>query len=130
MSIIITFFYLSLAMIVGMLSFKLMSLRKLNLSVIEAVERELYRNLYARVSETTKVLRQRYYVPLRALSRALFFYGAHRVLHAALIVGNKIKARHSKWYNMVKGRGVIRQKGSVSFFLQNVTDYKKTMTTK
>ncbi len=130
MSVIITLFYISLSLVVGMVGLKLVSLRNLKLSLVEGVDREFYGKVYAKANETRRVLRKKYYIPLRTLSRALFFYAAHHVLHAGLILGNKIKARHSKWYNMVKGKGVIKQKGSVSFFLQNVSDYKKSMSMK
>lgn len=130
MSVLIILFYGSLFTVIAMIVGKLVSLRKLKLSLLEGVEREFYGKVYSKTMEVRRVLRVRYFLPLRTFARALFFFVAHQVLHAGLILGNKIKVRHNKWYNMVKGKGAIRQKGSVSFFLQNVSDHKKSMSSK
>lgn len=128
--ILISMFSLSLAICVGMIARKLISLRKLKLSLVESIDRELYMKLSGKAHEFGHVLNTRYYVPFRAFVRTLFFFVAHHVLHGGLIIGGKIKTRHIKWYNIVKGKGVIKQKGAVSFFLQDVAEHKRMLRTK
>jgi hypothetical protein len=130
MSAVISLFYVSLAICVGMIVLKLVSLRNLKLSLIESIDRELYNKISLKVHEIGNAINVCYYVPFRTLSRALFFFIARQVLHAGLVLGNKIKVRHVKWYNMVKGKGVIKQKGSVSFFLRDVAEHKKMLRAK
>ncbi|KKU81380.1 MAG: hypothetical protein UY07_C0019G0005 [Parcubacteria group bacterium GW2011_GWA1_47_8] len=129
MTAIITLFYLSLATIVLVVGRKLLSVRTLKLSLIEGVEKELHGKLYDTLHHLWGVFLDKCYVPVRKLSLAIFYTVAHEVLHAGLVVGQKVKVRHGKWYNMVKGKGVIRKKGSVSFFLRDVAEYKKQLTT-
>ena len=130
MTIIITLFYLSLVTIIVMVSWKLVSLRKLKLSLVEGVENELHGKLYEFISQAWHAFRVTYFARLRAFALSLFFTVAHEVLHFAGIVGAKLKERHGKWFDMVKGKGVIRKKGNASFFLQNVAEYKKTIQVK
>ncbi len=61
---------------------------------------------------------------------AVFYTIAHVLLHVTELVGKKLKERHGKWFDMVKGKGVVKKKGSVSFFLQDVAEYKKSISTK
>lgn len=128
MIVIITLFYLSLMTIIGMVVWKLVSLREYKLSLIEGIEKELHGKLYDTVHDAWHVFRVKYVSRARTLLLSLFFTIAHEVLHLALIAGQKLKVRHSKWYDMVKGKGVLRKKGSVSFFLQDVAEYKKQLT--
>jgi hypothetical protein len=123
---IITLFYLSLLIMVGMVVWKLVSLRELKLSLIEGIEKELHGKLYETMHMWWRTFVEKYLVQARAILVALFYIIAHEVLRLMLVVGQKIKVRHSKWFDMVKGKGVIRKKGSVSFFLRDVAEYKKS----
>ncbi len=127
MTLIITLFYLSLAVIMGMVAQKLVSLRALKLSLIEGVEKELHGKLYEAIHRVWHLFRVEVLARIRVLALMLFYTIAHEVLHLTLIAGQKLKVRHSKWFDMVKGKGVIRNKGSVSFFLQDVAEYKKSI---
>jgi len=127
MTVIIALFYLSLATIIGMVSWKLMSLRGLKLSLIEGIEKELHGKLYETIHYAWYMFRVKVLARLRKLALALFYTAAHEVFHFTELFGQKLKERHGKWFDMVKGKGVIRKKGSVSFFLQDVTEYKKSI---
>lgn len=127
MTFIITLFYLSLAVIVSMIAWKMVSLRELKVSLVEGVEHELHGKLYETVHEWWRILRERYYTRARAFTVALFYTVAHQVLHTAIVLGRKLGARFHVWYDMVKGKGEIRKKGSVSFFLKDVAEYKKSI---
>lgn len=124
---IITLFYLSLLIIVGMVVWKLASLRELKMSLIEGIEKELHGKLYETIHTWWQTVSGKYFVQARAFLVALFYTVAHEVLHLMLVVGQKLKVRHGKWYDMVKGKGVIRNKGAVSFFLRDVAEYKKSL---
>ena len=113
--------------IVGMVVWKLISLRELKLSLIEGVEKELHGKLYEAIHVWWRVVVEKYAAQARAFLVALFYTVAHEVLHLTLILGQKLKARHSKWFDMVKGKGAIHKKGSVSFFLRDVAEYKKSI---
>lgn len=130
MIIIITLFYTSLLTIIAMVSWKLVALRKLKLSLVEGVENELHGKLYEFIHETWHMFRVTYFARARAFAISTFFTIAHEVLHFIGIVGLKLKERHGKWLDMVKGKGVIKNKGSVSFFLKDVSEYKKTIQVK
>lgn len=127
MTVIIILFYLSLATIIGMVMWKLVSLRGLKLSLVEGVEKELHGKLYETINSLWHVFRVRVLAKIRAVTLALFYTLAHEALHFSEIIGKKLKERHGKWFDMVKGKGVIRKKGSVSFFLQDVAEYKKSI---
>lgn len=128
MYIIITLFYLSLITIVGMVSWKLVSLRKLNLTVVAgAVEKELHSNLYQTLERGWHAFRSVYLTRARVFLMTLFYAVAQKVLKWVLRVTQKIQEKHGKWYDMVKGKGQIKKKGSVSFFLQDVAEYKKSL---
>lgn len=127
MFIIITLFYLSLATIVIMVGWKLVSLRTLKLSLIEGIEKELHGKFYEMVHEWWDIFRTKYWVRLRAFGLALFYLCAHEVLRFSLIVGQKLKVRLHKWHDMVKGKGVIKNRGSASFFLRDIAEHKKTI---
>ncbi len=126
MIIIITLFYASLLTIVVMVSFKLVVLRKLKLSLIEGAEKELHSRFYEMVHEWGHMFRVKVLSRARVLAVSMFFIVAHEALHFTGIVGAKLKERHAKWFDMVKGKGVIGKKGSVSFFLRNVAEYKES----
>lgn len=127
MIIIVTLFYLSLITIIGMVAWKLVSLREHKLSLIEGIEKELHGKLYETIHTLWHEFRTTHLARVRAMLLMVFYTIAHEVLHLTLIVGQKLKVRHGKWYDMVKGKGVIRKKGSVSFFLQDVAEYKKSL---
>lgn len=124
---IITLFYLSLTVIIGMIVWKLMSIRELKLSLVEGIEKELHGKLYETIHAWWRVVSGKYFMQVRMFVVALFYTIAHKVLHVTLIIGQKLKARHSKWFDMVKGKGAIHKKGSVSFFLRDVAEYKKSL---
>lgn len=128
MIVIITLFYLSLTTIVGMVGWKLISIRSMKLSLVEGVEKELHGKLHETIHRLWHIFRVKVLARIRAVLLAYFFIAAHEVLHFSEIIGRKLKARHGEWFDMVKGKGVIRKKGSVSFFLQDVTAYKQGLT--
>ncbi len=130
MIIIITLFYASLLTIVVMVSWKLVVLRKLKLSLIEGAEKELHGKFYEMVHELWHVFRAKVLDRVRVFAISVFFTVAHEVLHFAGIMGAKLKERHSKWFDMVKGKGVINKKGSASFFLRSVAEYKESTESK
>lgn len=129
MIVIITLFYLSLATIAGMIAWKLVSLRALKLSLIEGIEKELHGKLYEAIHRAWHVFRIEVLARIRVFALALFYTVAHEALHLSFVAGQKLRIRHRKWFDMVEGKGVIRKKGSVSFFLQDVAEYKKQLTT-
>lgn len=128
MTFIITLFYLSLITIVGMVGWKLVSLRKVKLSLLEGVvEKELHTNVHGSLVNAWHLLRTKYLVQARTFIVALFYTVAQRVLRFVLESTRKLQARNGKWYDMVKGKGVLKNKGSVSFFLRDVAEYKKSI---
>lgn len=130
MLVIITLFYLSLATIVGMVLWKLVSLRNIKLSLVEGVEKELHGKFYEKIHSMWHVFRVKVLVRVHTLTLSIFYIAAHEVLHFTELIGKKLKERHGKWFDMVKGKGVIKKKGSVSFFLQDVAEYKKSIQVK
>ena len=130
MTVIIALFYLSLATIVGMVLWKLVSLRNLKLSLVEGVEKELHGKFYEKIHSMWHVFRVKVLVRVRMLILSIFYIAAHEVLHFTELIGKKLKERHGKWFDMVKGKGVIKKKGSVSFFLKDVAEYKKSIQVK
>ncbi|KKS27507.1 MAG: hypothetical protein UU88_C0005G0012 [Parcubacteria group bacterium GW2011_GWC1_42_11] len=130
MTVIIALFYLSLATIVGMVLWKLVSLRNLKLSLVEGVEKELHGKFYEKIHSMWHVFRVKVLVRVRMLMLSIFYIAAHEVLHFTELIGKKLKERHGKWFDMVKGKGVIKKKGSVSFFLKDVAEYKKSIQVK
>lgn len=128
MFIIITLFFLSLATIVVMMGWKLISLRALKLSLVEGVEKELHWKFYEMVNVWWEIFRTKYWVRIRAFALSLFYLAAHEVLRFALKIGQKVKVRLHVWHDMVKGKGVIKNKGSVSFFLRDIAEHKKQLT--
>ncbi len=127
MFVIITLFYLSLAIIVLMVLWKLVSIRELKLSLIEGIEKEFHGKFYKVVHEMWHVFLVPHYIRARLVMLALFFAIAHEVLRITSVWGEKLKVRHSKLFDMVKGKGVIKKRGSASFFLRDVAEYKKSL---
>lgn len=127
MIVIITLFYLSLATIIVMVSWKLVTLRDLKLSLVEGVEKELHGKMYETIHYIWYVIKVKVIAKINKLILAIFYTIAHEVLHFTELAGQKLKERHSKWFDMVKGKGVIRKKGAVSFFLRDVAEYKKSI---
>ena len=130
MTVIIALFYLSLATIIGMVLWKLVSIRNLKLSLVEGVEKELHGKFYEKIHSMWHVFRVKVLVRVRMLMLSIFYIAAHEVLHFTELIGKKLKERHGKWFDMVKGKGVIKKKGSVSFFLKDVAEYKKSIQVK
>ena len=130
MIVIIILFYLSLATIVGMVAWKLIFLRGLNLSLVESIEKELHGKMYETIHGGWHAFRVQVLARVRTHILAVFYTIAHVLLHVTELVGKKLKERHGKWFDMVKGKGVVKKKGSVSFFLQDVAEYKKSISTK
>jgi hypothetical protein len=130
MIVIITLFYLSLATIIGMVAWKLVTLRDLKLSLVEGVEKELHGKLYETIHFAWHVFRVNILARIRVVILSVFYTVAHEALHITELLGQKVKERHGKWFDMVKGKGVIRKKGSVSFFLRDVAEYKKSISVK
>ncbi len=111
-----------------MVGWKLVSLRKLKLSLVEgAVEKELHSSLYQTLERACHAFRTVYLARAKAYAMDIFYIIAKKVLGWILRVTQKIQAKHGKWYDMVKGKGVVKKKGSVSFFLQDVAEYKKSL---
>ncbi|MDD5152429.1 MAG: hypothetical protein PHS95_00285 [Candidatus Pacebacteria bacterium] len=127
MIVIITLFYLSLATITVMVGWKLMKLRALKLSLIEGIEKEFHNKLYKKMHELWNIFRDKYLLRARIFFLAVFYAVAHWMLRTTLIAGQKIQARHRKWFDMVKGKGVVGEKGRSSFFLKDVAEYKKSL---
>jgi len=130
MIVIITLFYLSLATIIGMVAWKLVILRNLKLSLVEGMEKELHGKLYETINKAWYVFRVNVLARIRKVVLAVFYTIAHEALHFTELLGQKVKARHGKWFDMVKGKGIIRKKGAVSFFLKDVAEYKKSIQVK
>lgn len=114
----------------GMIAWKLVSLRELKLSLVEGVEKELHGKLYETIHRVWHVFRTKVLVKIKEYALIAFFTIAHEVLHLIGIMGSKLKERHRKWFDMVEGKGALRKKGSVSFFLRDVAEYKKSLKTK
>ena len=128
MSFLITLFYLSLITIVAMVGLKLVSLRRVKVSVITGtVEKELHSHSYEVARGLWHTFRTNYLVKARVFILALFYTVAQKVLRFNAKLIHKVQAKHGKWYDMVKGKGTLKKKGSVSFFLRDVAEYKKTM---
>lgn len=94
------------------------------------MEKELHGKLYETIHKVWYEFRVKVMMRLWKLLLVLFYTIAHATLHFTEIIGQKIKERHSKWFDMVKGKGVIRKKGAVSFFLKDVAEYKRLIQNK
>lgn len=125
MIIVITLFYSSLAIITVMIARKIIVIRPLKFSLIEGVEKELHGKFYEKIHEIWDLVNIKYLKPIKSYAVTLFYTAIHRVLHFLLIVGKKFKVYHDRWYDMVKGKGVLKKKGSVSFFLKEISEHKK-----
>lgn len=125
MIIITTLFYSSLVIVTLMIARKLIVIRPLKFSLIEGVEKELHGKFYDKMHEAWDLVYKKYLIRVKSYLVALFYTTVHKILHFLLIVGRKFKVHHDRWYNMVKGKGVIKKKGSVSFFLREISEHKK-----
>ncbi len=130
MIVIITLFYLSLATVILMVVWKLVSIRELKLSFIDGVEKEFHWKFYKAVHDIWYIFLVPHLVRARTVIIAIFFIIAHEVLRKIGVWGGKLKVRHSKLFDMVKGKGVIKKKGSASFFIRNVADFKNQLSEK
>ncbi len=127
MIVLIILFYISLLTIIGMVVWKLIVLHELKLSFIEGAENDLHGKFYERVHELWHTFSTTHLRRARAFALMVLYTALHEVFRVTLIIGQKIKVRHSKWHDIVKGKGAIHKKGSVSFFLRDVAEYKKTL---
>lgn len=125
MIIITTLFYSSLVIVTLMIARKLIVIRPLKFSLIEGVEKELHGKFYEKMHEAWDLVYKKYLIRVKSYLVALFYTAVHKILHFLLIIGRKFKVYHDRWYNMVKGKGVIKKKGSVSFFLREISEHKK-----
>lgn len=130
MSIIITLFYISLATIIFMIVRKLVVLRNLKLSLVEGVEKEIHGKFYETAHHAWHVFKEKVLFKIKTILLAIFFTIAHEVLHYVGVLGAKLKERHAKYFDMVEGKGVLRKKGSVSFFLRDIAEHKKSLHSK
>lgn len=127
MTIIVTLFYTSLFVIISMIGWKMVSLRAVKLSPVEGAEQEIHGKLYEAVHEWWYAFRDNVLRRAHRLSLSVFYAVAHEVLRYAIIVGRRFGACFHRWYVMVKGKGEIHKKGSVSFFLRDVAEYKQSI---
>lgn len=111
-----------------MVGWKIVSIREHKVSLIEGVEKEIHSNVHKTMNDWWHLFRTKYLVKARALALTLFYAGAHYILHFVEVLGNRLKERHRKWFDMVKGKGVIHKKGSVSLHLRDISEYKKQLT--
>jgi hypothetical protein len=124
MIIIIILFYVSLVTIVVMVGWKLISLREMKVGLFEGIEQEIHGKFYEFMHRIWTAFRVNVWMRIR---RVFLLAIAHESLYFAGVLGKKIKKRHQKWFDMVEGKGVIKKKGAVSFFLQDVGEYKKSL---
>ncbi len=110
-----------------MVLWKLVSLRGLKLSLVEGVEKELHGKLYETIHKVWHMFRVSVLARIRTIALVFFYTVAHEMLRFTEFIGQKLKERHGKWFDMVKGKGVIKKKGAVSFFLRDVAEYKKSI---
>ena len=127
MIIIITLFYFSLATIILMVLWKLVSIRELRISLIEGLEKEFHGKIYEKVHELWHLFFVRQLAYIRAVIVVFLFTIVHETLRIAEVLGERLKVRHRKIFDLVKGKGVISKKGSASFFLSDVAKYKKSI---
>ena len=127
MIIIIILFYFSLLTIVVMVGWKLISLREMKVGLFEGIEQEIHGKFYEFTRRLWVLFRVKVLTEIRRVVLLIFFTIAHGVLYLAGVAGAKIKKRHQKWFDMVEGKGVIKKKGAVSFFLRDVGEYKKSL---
>jgi hypothetical protein len=127
MTIIITLFYLSLVIIIAMVGWKLVSLRALKLSLVPGVEKELHGKLYEALHTGWHMFRVQVLARARKFALSVFYMIAHEVLRYTIIIGRKFGARFHRWFDMVKGKGEIHKKGSVSFFLRDIAEHKESL---
>lgn len=124
MIVIIILFYCSLAVVVAMVIKKLFEIRELKLSVIEGIEKEFQGKLYELVHDFWYDFRIKILARSRVIAIQTLRIVEHAVIGFIIKVGDRLRKRHRKLYDMVKGKGVIKNKGSVSFFLKEVSEYK------
>lgn len=127
MIIIIILFYFSLLTIVVMVGWKLISLREMKVGLFEGIEQEIHGKFYEFTHRLWVLFRVKVLTEIRRVVLLIFFTIAHGGLYLSGVAGAKIKKRHQKWFDMVEGKGVIKKKGAVSFFLRDVGEYKKSL---
>lgn len=67
-------------------------------------------------------------VHIKRESLANFFHRMAKVLELVFIrLARKLEKRFSKLGDMIKGKQVARNRGSVSFFLKNIEDHKNNL---
>lgn len=130
MIVIIILFYFSLTVVVAMVLKKLLEIRELKLSVIEGIEKDFHGKLYELVHDFWYDFRIKVVARTREFLLHTLRVAEHAVLGFLIRTADRLKRRHRKLYNMVKGEGELHNKGSVSFFLREISDYKKSETPK
>lgn len=126
MTVIIILFYLSLAVVVALVIKKLLEIRALKLSVIEGIEKEFHGKFYELVHDFWYGFRIKVVARTREVLLHVLRVVEHAVLGLVIRTADKLKRRHRKLYNMVKGEGEIRPTGSASSFLKDISGYRKT----
>ncbi len=125
MTIIITLFYLSLLVVVAMIVKKFLEIRTLKLSLVEGIEQEISRKAHHFI----QIFWYDWCLVLISRTHAGVVRGwyvlEHAVLGLIIRLSERLKRRHHKLYDMVKGKGVLKNKGSVSTFLKEVSTYKE-----
>ena len=124
-TIIIVLFYSSLIFIMAMIAWKLLATRKFKPSlVVGIVEEELHGKFHAGIYSVWGIL-EKFLLCMRVFFLIYFYKFARIALHRALIIEQKLKMLLSKWYFMIKGKGVIQEHKTASLFLRNMAEYKK-----
>lgn len=124
MIVIITLFYISLVVIVGMIAWKLVEIREVKMSLIEGIEKDLHGKLYEVTHEVWHKVRTVHFVQVRHIALMVYVWLERLFFRLVVKLAKKLQVRQGKLYDMVQGKGVINSKGSVSFFLKEVSSYK------
>ena len=130
MIVIITLFYISLVVIVGMIAWKLVEIREVKMSLIEGIEKDLHGKLYEVTHAVWHKIRDDYGVRAKHFFLMVYVALERTAFRVAVKLVKKLQVRQGKLYDMVQGKGVIKNKGSVSFFLKEVSSYREQETRK
>src|SRR5574343_14078 len=124
MIVIITLFYISLVVIIGMIAWKLVEIREVKMSLIEGIEKDFHGKLYEVTHEIWHKVRTVYFVRMRHIALMIYVWLERLFFRLVVKLAKKLQVRQGKLYDMVQGKGVVNSKGSVSFFLKEVSSYK------
>ena len=125
MIVIITLFYVSLVVISAMVAWKLVEIREVKMSIIEGIEKDLHGKFYEVTHEFWHKVRTIHFVRMRHIGLQIYVWLERLFFRLVVKLAKKLQVRQGKLYDMVQGKGVIKNKGSASFFLQEVSTYKK-----